>query len=521
LKEQEEFSPEQGAESAKENAEDILADNQESLSSLLNDEQIDKLLEESQKIAAAASISEGELEKLINESFKEFNKARLLNEELEAKIAILEEPPLASLRPDDYGELVKEELLTEEEARKLSAMDESVKKLKAIKNPPAAATEKLQILLSVRKSARSRLEQAIKAKQEVLAAENERTKNELLRDYQQKTEIFNEISEKIKDNPQVMDRLHQMARKELKAIEKRHDKKVEQLINECKKFIRLLSRHHRAAFNRLAEAVKNENFREDLVAADEKLARDKKNKEANNVFSAFKSRIVLSISEGEGDERIKSIREIVPWRMPGYFSAFNAMNSGVTQRELREAVKNGNERAQSVLARWNDVLAENRALRRLIGKEEIVDRKTGKKIKSSIYRALEIRQEEDLKGITEQKRKTRQEAIEREKSARKEMADIVARGGVITTETAIKFIDDKKVEIPKGEVAFRMKLVKTKKGKMMWEVAETFPQTANLKVGQRFSLNFSDASEWVKKAAAPKYRIMEKATTDEERDKEQ
>ncbi len=476
-----------------------------SLSDLVNNKDIINLVDESKKLAAATSLSETEIEKLINSSFESFNETRLLTEDFNAKMALLSEPPLSEASVEDYNGLAKEGLIGEETAQFLTDIDKTVKDLKSAKNPPAAVTDRMEQLISIQTTARADLEKIIQAKQEELKTKNEQTKDELFNFYSKKIEAFNELTEEIQKNPRAMDRIKTIAEKEFKNIEKKYKQKREQLIGEASHFVKLLSSMHAKKFNRIAEVAKKSDIKNDLVEAVGAVKKDKKDQQAHNVISAGKSMVVSAIIDGEGDSQVKSIKEIAPWLTPDYFHAFNAMNSSVMKEELSKAAEDGDDRAESILREWDKILVENEALRKLIGKAEIRDHKTGKKIKGTMYQAFETRRENDLKGITEQRKKARENIARQKEEFKKEEDNIINRGGGVAEETVIKFVNGKKVETPKGRVAFRLEIDESKKNNKVWKVVELTGGTNSVKVGRTSPLDFSGLPSWMKKKAEEIY----------------
>lgn len=205
--------------------------------------------------------------------------------------------------------------------------------------------------------------------------------------------------------------------------------------------------------------------------------------------------------------------EVVPWEnhatsLP-YYDTLRDLRFHI-KNTLRPLAEAGDERAQKLLEQAEDIDRQDTALFRLYGKKRIIDPKTGKEKLGWLWRAREVREENDRNGITEENKKAREEAERRKIEFAKQAKEIIERGGFVVDAPIMKKINGKDKEVGKEPCAVRLEKVKAKSGGDMWEIIEMFPlEVPGLRVGKRSQLNMKQFPEWFLKEARKHFIIRD------------
>jgi len=463
---------------------------------------LDSLLEESEKVATVASLSEKEIDELVEKRQESLERLQNVDAIREQRLQRTEKfNPLKDLIPADYDRLVQEGMIDTDYAKRLKKLDAVIAKLESLDYPTADAVAELERLTQVRNSFRERIESQIEEKQQELSERRENIKNKVLEHYEKRAEELEEIIAEIESNPRVIERLHAMAEQERKEFEEKIEQERKKLLVEAARFIQSLSVRHANAFNRLGEITGNEKIAEDLLKA---LEEEDKRKQ-RSIFDKVRNSIIESIIDGEGKQQLKEPKEIVPWEVRStsipYIDAMDTLRYSGTTEALQVAADAGNEQAKHLLEQREKILGENEVLRKLVGRKWITDRKTGKKYLGAFWSAFETRKENDKNGITEKRKKEREEAARREAEFQKAAAEIIKRGGFVVEVPIFKQIKGKRQVIGKEKGVVRLEKAKSKKGNEYWKVVETFGATNGLDVGDASPLNMRSFPQWFRDSA--------------------
>lgn len=526
-------------------------------------ESIDGILEESEKIASLSALTEEEANELLEKRFSAIEELRDLNGAVKERLASREEP-LAGISPDDYGKLAEEGLITVTDAARLEKISQIIGKLEALENPSAAASAEMERLKKLKETAGEKIESRIEDERLATAERMEEMKNKMMADAIEKADKLEKIISEAEGNPEVLEKLQTMAEEEMSKIEEEKNKEKEKFLKEVERSVQSVSVKHASAFKRLADVSEDEQAAEKLKGdteeeknkelerfsrstsmtpksddafgqaleqigafkrlaertdvfeksarisggeqLKEKLFEGLKNSDRSvlkSVIDGVRSRVLKAIIEGEGEKQIKSLREIVPWLSHSsvpYFDAVDFLRYRGTERSLRDLAAKGDERAKKLVESRDRIISENEILRMLIGKKWVVDKKNGSKKPSAIFAAFETRKENDKKGITEARKKAREEAEKQKAEFTKEAKEVVERGGFIVREPIKKKVKGRWQEVGGKKLAVRVEKVEAKTGNMVWKIAEIVGETNSIRVEQTSPLNKSSFPEWLREA---------------------
>jgi hypothetical protein len=482
-------------------------------------EDLDALLRESESVATVVSMSEKEIDEMVERRQESLD--RLQNVEIirESRLQRVENfNPLKDLKPSDYELLVQEGMVDAPYAERLKKLDGVIAKLESLDYPSADAKAELEKLSEVRNTFREKLESQIEERQQEIATWREEVKNKVLEHYSARVEELERTIVEIESNPRVMERLQTIAEKEMQAIfakreaeKKAFEAKVEQdrkaTIQEANRYIQSLSARHGNAFKRLGELLGNEKIANELVAV---LSEEDARKQ-QGAFDRTRSRLMTTIIDGEGEKQLKDPKEIVPWKVAQasiqYREAIDFLRFHETKKALRAAADAGDKQAQKLLEQRDQIINGNEAIYKLVGPQWVMDRKTNERRMSAFWAAFETRKKNDKEGITATRKKEREEAAKREAAFKKATEEIVKRGGFVVEVPIIKEVRGKREVIGKEKGAVRLEKGKSKKGNEFWKVVETFGATNGLKVGDVSPLDMRSFPQWLRESAKP-YFVM-------------
>ncbi len=468
---------------------------------LPNIKDLDEILEESNQLATVASLSEGEIDEIIEkrqESLDKFHECELIREQ---RLRTIEQyNPLKNLTSSDYKQLVEEGMIDSEYAERLEKVDDVIAKLEALSYPTSETVEKLEELGKLRNSFRENLDSQIEQKRQEISQRQEEIKNKILEHYKESAEKFKKIIIEIEDNPRVIDRLRIIAKKMMKESEDKIEQERQKLLSEATRFIRSLSTRHANSFKRLSEITGDEDIESELLQA-----LNEQGSKQQSTFDKVRSRIIKSIIEGEGEGQVKDAKELVPWTIYStsipYVEAMNTISYHDTIQALKAAADDGDERAKRLLEDRKQIVSENEIIRKLVGKKWITDKKTNEKHLGTFWAAFATRKENDSKGITEARRKERKEALAKAAEFKKAADEIIERGGFVVKVPVLKKIKGKLQVVGNKKGVIRLEQAKSKKGNGYWKVVEILGASNGLKVGAVSPLNMQSFPQWLQDSA--------------------
>jgi hypothetical protein len=489
-------------------------------------EDLDALLRESESVATVASISEKEIDEMVETRQESLDRLQNIEVIRESRLQRVENfNPLKDLTPNDYERLVQEGMIDAPYAERLKKLDGVIAKLEALDYPPADAKAELEKLSGVRNAFREKLEGQIEERQQEIAARREGVKNRVLEHYGTRVEELERTIAEIESNPRVMERLREIAEKEMQAVfakreaeKKAFEAKIEQerkaAIQEASHYIQSLGARHSNAFKRLGELLSNEKIADELVMV---LGEEDVRKQ-QGAFDRVRSRLMNAIIDGEGSKQLKDPKEIVPWKVAQtsiqYREAIDFLRFHETEKALRTAAKAGDTQAQKLLKQRKQVINGNEVIRRLVGPQWVTDRKTNERRMGAFWAGFETRKKNDKEGITAARKKEREEAAKREAAFRKSTEKMIKRGGFVVEVPVVKEVRGKKEVVGKEKGAILLEKGKSKKGNEYWKVAEIFGAINGLKVGDVSPLNMRSFPQWLRESAKP-YFVMHGEDFDE------
>lgn len=478
-------------------------------------EDLDALLRESESVATVASMSEKEIDEMVERRQESLERLQDVGTIRESRLQKVENNnPLGGLKPSDYERLVQEEMIDAPYAERLKKLDGVIAKLESLDYPSADAKAELEKLSSVRNAFREKLEGQIGEQQQEITARREEVKNKVLEHYAKRTEELERTVAEIESNPRVAERLQTMAEKEMSELfakrekekqeaEARIEKERKAVIQEATRYIQSLGTRHSNAFKRLGELVGNEKIADELLQA---LGEEDARKQ-QVAFDRVRSRLMNAVIDGEGEKQLKDPKEIVPWKVGPtsiqYGDAMNFLRFHETEKALQVAADAGNEQAKKIVEQREQIINGNEVIRRLVGPQWVTDRKTNNRRAGAFWANFETRKKNDKEGITAARKKEREEAARREAAFKKSTEEIVKRGGFVVEVPVMKEMRGKKEIVGREKGAIRLEKGKSKKGNEYWKVAEIFGATNGLKIGDVSPLDMRSFPQWLSESAKP------------------
>ena len=465
-------------------------------------EDLDAILEGSEKVISNASVSGEHINKMIEERAELLERLWNVEAAREQRLQRVQDyDPFRGIDAGDYEQLVSAGVIDSVNAERLTKLDDVIDRLTSLDQPTAHSAAEFKRLSRLRKSFRKQLEGQLKAKRREVSDRRAEVENKVLGHYSKRTGPLESAIAEIEADPRVSERL--------KALEEEEKRKLEE---EAKQFMlgvgqsaESLGTRHEKVFERLAEITGNENIVQDLLSA---LLKERGQKQ-QSVFNGVRNRLIESIIDGDGKGRLKGAGEVVPWAGRSsnnpYIDTMNDLRYCGTRERLEAIAADGNTEAARLLRDCKQLADENAILRRLVGRKHIEDRETGKKLLGPFWAAFETRRQNDKDGTTAARKKKREETAKAEAEDRKLAAQILKRGGFVVTAPVMKCINGKQRCLGMKESAIRLERVKSKKNNEMWRVAEVSGAARSLEVGSTSPLNMSSFPSWLKEAAKEKF----------------
>lgn len=475
------------------------------------------LLTESAQVLKAATLSGAEIDAALEKRLKTIETLRESYTKREERLHHVENfNPLAGLTASDYDRLVKENVIDTASGDYLKNLDATIKQFEEVKDPIPDILSQLERLGENRRAMQKEVARLIAEKQQEVDTRRESARGHVVAHYETRiTRLEGTIAE-IEKNPLVRDRLDkdEKARREAERVrqeeEERERKKAQEAVDkEVPRTLQSVGDKHKNAFHRMGELVGDAEIGEKLRAAvtalheaqdavgkaessteKKRLAQEVReaDRELYNVIHGVKKRLLDAIVEGDGDKQLKQPSEIVPWEVRSsnaYFPAMNFLQSKEVTARMSGLLAEGKP------VPWAEpylrIRDENEALKRLIGGKFLKDRggkKTGEL--TELYAAFEIRKKNDEAGVTAARKAEREAVAKGKVEFNKNAAEIVGRGGFM---------------VMGGQGVVRLEKVKGQKGTELWEVAEVYGKTGDLKVKSRSVLSMRGFPNWVGEAA--------------------
>lgn len=465
-------------------------------------EDLDSILEESERVIAAASLSEKCIDEMVEKRQELLERLQNVNVIRGQCLSRVENyNPLRDLTSADYERLVSEEIVDTACAERLKKLDGVITRLESLDHPTDDAIAELERLTQLRICFHEKLESQIGKRQQEILERRAEVKSKVLEHYAKRTGVLEGVIAEIEANPRVVERFNAIAERERKALEE----EIEKLLVSTSQFTQSLSTRHAKIFERLGEITGNESIVQDLLKA----LMEEHGRKQQSVFDRVRNRLIESVIEGEGERQLQKPKEVVPWAVRSttipYIEAMNSLRYRGNREALKAVADAGNEQAKRLLEQCEQILNENKVLRKLVGRKCTTDRKTGKKYLGAFWTAFETRKENDKNGITEARKKKRKETAKREAEVQKVTTEIIKRGGFVVTVPVVRQIRGKQQVVGKKEGVVRLEKTRSKKGNEHWTVAEISGVTNGLQVGSTSPLNMSSFPSWLRESARNKF----------------
>lgn len=470
--------------------------------SILSSPEFETFLSDSTAIIRHAAMTQQEVKTLIEKRGvvqKNIESVRRREEKIRQALDQFRNP-LDAISPADYDDLVKAKLLSKEDAKKFHALDTQIQIARQI--PHSARTQELNTTLEQLSDIQSKLheglQQKIREHQAWITERIETAKNTVAEIYTKRVHALESAITEIDAHPRVVERLKQIA-EDQKEREKAEKLKISK---EMSRILQSLRDRHANAFERLAKMTGNPNLREDLHAvldkkpeADTKTAAATLRREQMDFYKKVQDQLIRSISIEEGDEQLKSLREVNPGFTKGvvdYDKEMEKLSKGTPELLIVFILaRQGNTQAIKLLEEKDHLLRENSALHTILDATNV----QGKKV---LIATIEKRIERDKSGETKKLQEAHKERVAEQKKVEAHMESIVKRGGFY-------------VDVPQGggrteRGAVLLEKSKGAKGiREFWNITEAGGAAKDEKlVGKSSPLSMTGFPGWIR-AEADKY----------------
>ena len=369
---------------------------------------LESLLKAASTVATEALKTEQQVDSLIER--RKQDSVRLKNLELirESRLQKVENfNPYLNLTINDYKRLTEEGIIDVGLADNLKKMEEIIKTLRDVKYPSIEVKDRLNILVETRNNLNDQIDSQIKQKQEETEARREEVRNKVVETYSQKIEVLEKSLKEIESDPRVAERVKNMKDLDRKKLEIKLAEERQKIILEASRFIQSLTARNENSIKRIGEIIGDKNVENFFNLNDDKEIRE----EANKIRSA----IISSIIEGEGERQLKEPREIVPWKIPSsvdYIQAIHFLNTTETKIALLTESEFGDKKAEKLLEQREKILNHQAIIKHLVGPQWEKNSKNAP-VLGTFWAAFDTRKNNDLKGITEARKKDKIEAQNR------------------------------------------------------------------------------------------------------------
>ncbi len=328
--------------------------------------------------------------------------------------ALQEHDPLGDIAPADYDSLIANNFITKDYADALKALDQKIIELDTPDAPTEAQRLELIKYLELKNHIGDRLYSDIFARSREIEERRTLAVDKTLARYREHTQKLNEIIKNISERPGVAEILDERALQELELENKKNE--AENLRDFEKEFLggmdselRLVTEKNNRGFARLEEITGEKNLDQTFATFDS-LDEEKQ----NILINKLRDKLFDAILEGEGQAQLRSPREVVPWHMhrPVDLTTYWQAMDFLTGQEMKQALpgwKESGAPTAEIEKKLATVKSQGQAFRRLFGRERIIDAKTKRPKPGSFWAAFETRKSEDASGVTEQRKKNRQE----------------------------------------------------------------------------------------------------------------
>lgn len=469
-------------------------------------EDLDALLRESENVATVASMSEEEIDGMVERRQKSLDRLQNIDTIQESRLREVENfNPLEGLKPNDYKRLVQEEMIDAPYAERLEKLDKVIAKLESLDFPSTDARAQLEKLSGVRNAFRGKIESQIAQQQEETATRREEVKNKVLEHYAKRMEELEKVIAEIESNPRVIERLQTTAEKERQAFQIKIEQERKKIVQEAARCIQSLGARHANAFKRIGDFAGNEKIADELM----QILGEGDERRKQSALDKVRSRLMNAVIDGEGEKQLKDPKEIVPWRVASttvqYGDAIDFLRFHETEKALQAAAEVGNEQAEKLLEQRKQIIAGNEIIRRLVGSQWVTDPKTNEKRMGAFWAAFETRKKNDKEGVTAARKKEREKAAEHKAAFEKSMEEIIQRGGFVVKAPVMKEVRGNREIVGEQRGAVRLEQGTSKKGNEFWKVTEIFGVTNGLKVGNVSPLDMRSFPQWLRESAKPHF----------------
>lgn len=450
---------------------------------------LDDLIQAADSTIATASMSSQEIDELVEKRQKALELLSGTQEFYETGTQFAENysSPFAG---DilEYKTLVREGIISEDYAKKLTQLNLKIQKLQAIKYPDAGTTDALAQLEAQKAKIDESLDLLVDEEEAQTEERRERLRNAISSYYSERAGELEDIVKEIEANPKVAERLEQMEEKHQHELEEQK----QQTIKEVAQTIQSMADRANNAFGRISQLIESENIEEELLKA--LGSSDKK------VFNSVRDRLINAILSGEGEMQLANASEITPWGAKGsrYSQQKDFLISAEITAMLEKMAEEGDEKAQQLLEQRSRVTNQDTIFRMLVGR---VYKDKDKKQKMPFWKAFDTRRKKDGASITDAKKETEKDVRIESEKFNKEAKKIVEQGGFLVSVPVYSRIRGRTRVIGHKPGAVRLKKIVTEKGTQLFEVDQTFGAAAVLEMGRKSPLNLRGFPAWVREGA--------------------
>ncbi|MFH1838442.1 MAG: hypothetical protein ABH808_03040 [Candidatus Kuenenbacteria bacterium] len=441
-------------------------------------------------------------QKVVDEKIEELQKLFVLSE----KIKPTEKIRLEKVEKYKDKDILENKVILEKQEN-IIKIDNAIKELELYIQSEEAKNQIVKL-----QKAKEDLESQITAKQQQIKERCEKGKTGVMKHLAKQEESISEQIEKIKEDPTVAARLEGIKtqkQKEEDLIEEEKQKNLNEQIRktDTESIIQSLSAQHENAFKQMEKILGEKNTKELYDYKQSKLQQDKFQ------LNPFDKAQIFLINEILYSEtlQIKDFEKMVPWKTgiektwidPNtdkshekkygdeiYGNKMDELNR--VAQMLSNAKRNRNKLAEKLLIQQEQILKDNKIIKRLVGpQKDRVDQNTKRKyLKGVFWLALEERK--------------RYEQKQKEKNIKED--DI--KKDELEQEKKNKRLDEFAIKTSNGAIVFLEK-IKFQKGNEGWRVFKILRETKEVTVEHTSTLDMKSFPKWLQ-ISADSYLEMRK-----------
>lgn len=482
---------------------------------LTSSEELKSLLARSESIINHSIATEKNIDQLIEERQAITSRIPEIELNKEARLNRVEGfNPLQNLNAEDYDRLINEEIIDQEYAEILKSLDNLIRLGETESSPTLELSAQLEALSEQKNMAREVIEDKIAEKQEEIEIRRNEVRERVVEHYSKRIIQLEQRLAEIESNPQVFEKVQKIHEEEQRQLELEQEELHKEIFKYSDRGIRSLFDRYNNALSKIETVLGDKSIIDRLIES-----RDSGNQqETRQLFDSVRQQLVRAVREGEGEQQITKPQEVVPWAVNitifKHNDVFNYVTSEESKKVLQSEADAGNQKAKTLLEQLSLIEEHNEILKILIQSKW---NKRNPEQMNDFWRAFIEREKDDQSGLTERRKKEKEEKEIERAEFLQSAQEIIDRGGFLVKVPVFKEAFGKKSEVVghRDEAILLEKFVSTK-GNECWKVVDGLGEESEslARAGRTANLQMSQFPAWLKKAAEAHYLRLEVEKTE-------